>query len=89
MTTATSEAIDAGRLQRAIWLDAERCGDGQYRISGGAAVHLVELYGENGPICDCRDFLWRGDVCKHLLLSRLLEGDVEVVWALRAIIKPR
>ncbi len=33
--------------------------------------------------------IWRGNVCKHLLLSRLLEGDAEVVQALRELVSHR
>ena len=76
--------IDAGRLQRAVWLEVRPI-DGGCLVRGGADDHIVEI--DDGLVrCDCFDAQWRGDGCKHSLAVRLHHGDPEVVKALRALV---
>ena len=77
--------IEAGRLARAIHLQAERVDLHTFRVSGGAQHHTVELR-DGGCFCDCWDSRIHGDGCKHSLIVRLLGGDEEVVRALRQLI---
>ena len=83
MTAVTATSIDARRLARAVWLEAEKLGPGRYRVSGGSEPHDVNLGTQEGQQCNCPDYLWRGNLCKHVLLVKLLEGDADVVRALR------
>ena len=77
------EAIDPGRLHRAIWLDTERMGPGRYKVEGGRDPHLVDLAAGG---CDCADAAYREAVCKHELAAQLREGDPMVIRALRLIV---
>ena len=82
-TDAGHEAVDPGRLHRAIWLDIERMGPGRYKVEGGRDPHSVDL-AVGG--CDCADAAYRKAVCKHELAARLREGDPMVIRALRLIV---
>ncbi len=78
-------AIDAARLQRAIWLDCRPVGLGGFLVRGGKDDHIVDVDG--GHIrCDCFDAQVHGDGCRHSLLVRLLGGDPEVVRAVRQLV---
>ncbi len=77
--------IDAGRLQRAIWLDCLPVSPGKYLVSGGTADHVVDVDG-GWVRCDCPDARIHGDACKHGLSVRLHNGDPEVVQALRQLV---
>ena len=79
--------IDAGRLQRAIWLEAKPVDVSTYRVRWGTADHMVEVV-DGRRYCDCPDAQVRGPGCKHSLLVRLLGGDPEVVLALRRFVPP-
>jgi hypothetical protein len=74
--------VDLDRLQRSLWLRAERMGGGRYRIVGGAHDHWVDLYTTSHPRCDCGDHLWRDRICKHILAALLREGNERVLTAL-------
>ena len=76
--------IDAGRLQRAIWLKIQPISGG-YLVSGGASGHVVEVDGGR-VTCHCPDAERMGDGCKHSLALRLRAGDGEVIDALRLLI---
>ena len=77
--------IDSGRLARAVWLEAKPIDISTYRVRGGTADHMVEV--EDGRCyCSCPDGQVRGPGCKHCLLVRLLNGDPEVVKALRQLV---
>jgi hypothetical protein len=78
--------VDLPRLERSLALRTERVGHGQYKVSGGAATHWVNLYGANHPRCDCGDHLWREQVCKHILAALLREGNEGVVGALGELV---
>ncbi len=81
----TMPTIDAGRLQRAVWLEAKLIDISTYRVRGGTADHMVEVV-DGRCYCDCPDAQVRGPGCKHSLLVRLLGGDPEVVNALRQLV---
>ena len=78
--------VDLDRLERSLQLKGERVGDGQYRVSGGAQVHWVDLYSTSHPRCDCGDHLWREQACKHILAALLREGNGRVVTALGSLV---
>ncbi len=48
-------------------LRVERLGDGRYRVSGGAELHVVTIDQETAR-CDCRDYAYRRRQCKHLAI---------------------
>lgn len=77
--------IDAGRLARAVHLTAKPIDVSAYRVRGGSRDHMVQVDGGR-CYCDCMDAQVRGDGCKHSLLVRLLNGDPEVVKALRQLV---
>ena len=85
MTRRRKPVIDAGRLQRAIWLDVQPVAPSRYLVRGGADDHVVEVDGSR-VICHCPDSERAGDGCKHSLALRLRAGDGEVVDALRLLI---
>lgn len=71
----------SSRLVRAVrQLDAERLGDGTWRVWGGTAPHIVDA--ETGS-CDCADHRYRGGVCAHIVRVRLAIGDAATIAALR------
>lgn len=78
--------IDLPRLERSLALHTQRVGHGQYKVSGGALAHWVDLYGAHQPRCDCGDHLWRERVCKHILAALLREGNEGVVGALGQLV---
>ena len=73
--------IDPERLHRALELEVERIGRGQYHVHGGGEAHYVELNDPTVERCDCADHLLREVVCKHLLACLLREGDDRVIRA--------
>ena len=77
--------IDAGRLQRAIWLEVQPVAPGRYLVRGGAGDHIVEADGGR-VICHCLDSERAGDGCKHSLALRVRAGDGEVIDALRQLV---
>ena len=77
--------IDAGRLARAVWLEAKLIDISTYRVRGGTADHMVEVV-DGRCYCDCPDAQVRGPACKHALVVRLLGGDPDVVRALRQLV---
>lgn len=77
--------IEAGRLRRAVHLDADRMSDGRWFVVGGSEPRVVDL--EQVQACLCPDALNRhGIVCKHVLRVRLQLGDADVLRALRSIV---
>lgn len=74
--------LDQRRLERSLNLQAERAGQGRYRVAGGQQEHWVDLYTQAHPRCDCGDHLWRDQICKHILAALLREGNERVVGAL-------
>ena len=59
--------VDEERAERAADLSCSRIGAGQYRVTGGAEPHFVDLRAEGAADrCDCGDHLWRGVTCKHI-----------------------
>jgi SWIM zinc finger len=84
-----AETIDRSRLARAVWLDAHRVGPpGEYRVSGGQTLHQVRLYADDGELCDCSDFLFHRQPCKHVLAAQLREGEEKAIRALRFLVPP-
>ena len=77
--------IDAGRLQRAIWLEVEPVAPSRSLVRGGADDHVVETDGGR-VTCHCPDSERAGDGCKHSLALRLRAGDGEVIDALRQLV---
>ena len=82
----TADAVDLDRLERGLALQAERVGNGRYRVTGGAGDHWVDLATPSHPRCDCGDHLWRDQVCKHILAALLREGNEHVVRALATVV---
>ncbi len=78
-------AIDAARLQRAIWLEVQPVGPDGFLVSGGKDDHLVEVDGGR-VTCHCLDSQRAGDGCKHSLALRLRAGDGKVIDALRQLV---
>ncbi len=79
--------INPTRLARAVHLDCNRMNPSSFRVSGGAADHIVEVV--NGEVrCDGYDAQYHGENCKHSLLVRLIAGDADVVLALRKLVAP-
>ena len=78
--------IERGRLLRALQLEVTPGGPGCYRVSGGAAEHLVRRIAPRKWRCDCPDSLFRiSGKCKHVLavyFARRL--DPGVLAALRS-----
>ncbi len=74
---------DMLRLQRAVWLDVERIGNGSWHVTGGSALRVVT---PDGDSCSCDDHRIRGGKCKHRLAVALACGDAETVRALRSLI---
>lgn len=83
---AAGEMPDLARLERGVRLQAERTGYGKYRITGGERAHWVDLYSDVEPRCDCRDFQYRKERCKHILAATLREGDPETIHAVAALV---
>jgi SWIM zinc finger len=79
--------IDLDRLERSLQLAGDRVGRGQYRVTGGAHGHWVDLYTPRHPRCDCGDHLWREQICKHILAALLREGNLEVITALGGLVQ--
>jgi hypothetical protein len=77
-----ADAVEPGRLERCLGLEAVRVGPGLYRVAGGRDTHWVDLRSLRVPRCDCGDHLWRERVCKHILAALLREGDEHVLRAL-------
>ena len=86
-SNATSGQIEPRRLARAVWLDAVRLGPGQFQVTGGSEPHEVQLSGVEGRQCDCPDYLWRHQICKHMLIALLHEGSPDVIEALRLVVQ--
>lgn len=76
--------IDAGRLSRALRLSVEPVKGGVWRVSGGAACHIVTRDGS----CDCVDHATRRTRCKHVLAVALARLDRELLNGLRALTSP-
>lgn len=79
--------VDLDRLERSLGLRGESVGEGRYRVTGGAGSHWVDLYTTSHPRCDCGDYLWRDQICKHILAALLREGDERVVHALGGLVQ--
>ena len=77
--------IDTARLARAVYLTAKPIDVNTWRVRGGVADHMVEVI-DGRCYCDCVDAQARGPGCKHCLLVKLLNGDPEVVKALRQLV---
>lgn len=78
--------VDRPRLQRAAHLTVERLAPGQYRVSGGAGVHLVTILA-TGPRCDCVDGQMHPAVaCKHRLAVALRRLPAPICAALRDVV---
>ena len=78
-------AIDPNRLARAVHLDCDRISLNQYLVTGGTADHVVTV--QDGRVwCHCIDSQWKGDNCKHSLVTRLTCGDPLVAKALRMLV---
>ena len=77
--------IEPGRLRRALHLTATRSDFNSYTVNGGAAMHTVTIT-EGRCVCDCYDYAYHGDGCKHCLLVRLLAGEEAIVTALRDLV---
>lgn len=73
--------IDPDRLTRALSLELERIGPGQYHIHGGREPQHVDLRSPDIPRCSCGDFAFRDRVCKHLLRAMIEESDPRVLRA--------
>jgi hypothetical protein len=84
---ALQAGVELKRLAAAVLLTAERIGEGQYRVTGGAGVHEVDLGAEGAasPRCTCGDAVWRGAYhCKHVvrcLAERNAPADASLVAA--------
>jgi hypothetical protein len=88
---ALPAGVELKRLAAAVLLTAERIGEGQFRVTGGAGVHEVDLGAEGAasPRCTCGDAVWRGAYhCKHVvrcLAERAAPADASLVAALAVL----
>ena len=79
--------IDLDRLERGVELVCTKVGPGRYHVTGGAHEHWVDLGATGaGPRCDCGDYLWREEVCKHILAAMLQEGNITVISRIGAMV---
>lgn len=78
-----SQALDAGRVRRALELDVYRVSDGQYRVQGSEDDYYVQVAPDQ--LCYCRDAVFRSARCKHLLAALIAAGDPETVGAAASI----
>lgn len=67
-----SNQIDPLKLRKAARLPVVKVGRGQYQVG----THWVDLYNVDIPDCDCEDYLWKENVCKHKLAAMLAEGQI-------------
>jgi hypothetical protein len=82
----TAEAIDTGRLRRAVHLDVDRVPDGRFMVTGGSSqAYTVDLDAVIPCTCVDSQMGYRG-ACKHVLACRLLLADPEVLRALRNVV---
>jgi hypothetical protein len=79
--------VEPLRLERSLALQAQPVGRGRYRVVGGNEPHWVDLYSDRQPRCDCGDYLWRAQVCKHILAALLREGDERVLRAVSGLVR--
>lgn len=79
--------VDSARLERSLELRGSRVGPGRYRVTGGTQTHWVDLHTASLPRCDCGDHLWREQLCKHILVALLREGDERVLTALQGLVR--
>ena len=85
--TVPAAKIDLDRLERGVQLVCEKVDAGRYRVTGGAHEHWVDLGATGaGPKCDCGDYLWRDQVCKHILAAMLQEGNTSVISRIGAMV---
>lgn len=86
LSLVPTDEIDLKRLERGLSLEGRALGDGRYRVEGGQEPHWVDLRTPNYPRCDCGDYLWREQVCKHILAALLREGDPSVIGAVGKLV---
>jgi hypothetical protein len=55
-------------------LAVEPLDDGRWRVTGGSAPHVVELFAGEGLRCDCKSFRFRGR-CRHVDAVNQVEGS--------------
>jgi hypothetical protein len=78
--------VEYGRLERGLGLHAERVEPQRYRVSGGHAIHWVDLTHES-PHCDCGDHTWRDQICKHIIAALLREGNERIIHAVGGLVR--
>lgn len=79
--------VDRDRLERSLGLQVQYAGRGRYRVSGGERPHWVDLHTGEQPRCDCGDYQWREQICKHILAACLREGDEQVISGLADLVQ--
>jgi hypothetical protein len=84
---AAAGGIEPGRLERCLGLSVEHAGRGRYLVSGGTEPHWVDLRSRWVPRCDCGDYLWREQICKHILAAMLREGDERVIQEVGGLVQ--
>lgn len=73
--------LDPARVLRALGLEAEPLGGGQYRVTGGRVPHIVRADGDRW-VCGCADAAFRpGGRCKHVVAVYLARQLAEPVRA--------
>jgi hypothetical protein len=79
-------AVDAGRLARAVHLEAEVHGPGLWVVRGGRMPHRVEREGDR-LVCDCVDAdMNLNRPCKHVLAVQLRRLPEPIRMALREVV---
>ncbi len=87
MTMAVPASEQRALIRAVHELEVERLAGGDYRVTGGANVHIVDR--ETGA-CDCFDYRLRRVACAHIMRVRLAIGDATVIRELRAVVpKPK
>jgi helicase len=77
-----SSHVDPYRLRRALDLNVKRHTEG-FMVSGGLEPHRV-IHRSGALCCDCADF-GNGNVCKHVLATRLYTKDLELMHLTRRL----
>ena len=67
--------LDMKRVGRAVDLAVENVGEGEYRVWSSRNEYYVALLPHYD--CPCGDFVWRNELCKHIIAALLFHGDEE------------
>jgi hypothetical protein len=67
--------LDPVRVAKAVDLNVVRMDDDHFKVYSSRNEYFVALRPYYD--CGCGDFVWRNEVCKHLIAALLWDGDEE------------